>query len=115
MGSGARRLAPNIVPAGLAVIELAGHGDAGWAASWQAGLSNLAGRTYTKDLSSPTFTMPSTRSQLPRIDLSYGTPRWVGTSGDRGVRPTDTSSGKPSPDYLKLFLPSWVNALAPAR
>jgi uracil-DNA glycosylase len=114
MGPGARRLAPNIVVSGLPVIELTAHGASGWAASWQAGLTNLAGRTYTKDLSSPTFSMPSTRSQLPRIDLPYGTPRWVGTSGDRGVRPKDLDLGKPSPDYLKLFLPSWVNGLAPA-
>jgi uracil-DNA glycosylase len=114
IGAAARRLAPTVVPAALPVIELAGHGDTGWAASWQAGLTNLAGRAYTKDLSSPAFAMPSTRSQLPRLDLPYGTPRWVGTSGDRGVRPKDVGLGKPSPDYLKLFLPVWVNGLAPA-
>ena len=114
MGPGARRLAPNVVPSGLPVIELAAHGETGAAASWQAGLTDLAGRTYTKDLSNPTFTMPSTRSQLPRTDLPYGTPRWVGTSGDRGIRPKDLNLGKPSPDYLKLFLPSWVASLAPA-
>jgi hypothetical protein len=51
---------------------------------------------------------------MPRIDLPYGTPRWLGTSGDRAVRPTDQDIGKPSPDYLKLFLPSWVASLAPA-
>ena len=58
--------------------------------------------------------MPASRSQLPRIDLPYGTPRWLGTSGDRGVRPKDLDLGRPSPDYLKLFLPSWVNGLGPA-
>lgn len=114
MGSGARRLAPNVVPTGLPVIELAAHKETGWAASWQAALSNLAARTYMKDLSSPTFAMPATRSQLPRVDLPYGTPRWIGTSGDRGVRPRDLDLGRPSPDYLKLFLPSWVAGLAPA-
>jgi uracil-DNA glycosylase len=114
MGPGARRLAPNVVPGGLPVIELAAHGEAGWATSWQAGLTDLGGRAYTRDLSSPTFTMPAGRSQLPRIDLPYGTPRWLGTSGDRGVRPRDLDLGRPSPDYLKLFLPSWVNSLAPA-
>jgi hypothetical protein len=114
MGPGARRLAPNVVPAGLPVIDLAAHSEAGWAASWQGGLTDLAGRAYTKDLSSPTFTMPASRSQLPRIDLPYGTPRWLGTSGDRGVRPRDVDLGRPSPDYLKLFLPSWVNSLGPA-
>lgn len=114
MGPGARRLAPNVVPAGLDVIELAGHGEPGFQASWQAALTQLSGRGYTKDLSNPTFAAPTSRSQLPRTDLPYGTPRWVGTSGDRAVRPRDNDIGKPSPDYLKLFLPSWVAGLAAA-
>jgi uracil-DNA glycosylase len=114
MGPGARRLAPNVAPAGLPVIELAAQGEAGWMASWQAALTDLAGRAYAKDLSSPTFAMPSGRTEVPRIDLPYGTPRWVGTSGDRGVRPEDLDLGRPSPDYLKLFLPSWVANLSPA-
>jgi len=114
MGSGARRLAPHVTPAGMTVIEMAAHGGAGWPASWQGVLANLAGRTYAKDNSSPTFTMPSGRGQLPRIDLPYGTPRWLGTSGDRAVRPKDLDLGRPSPDYLKLFLPSWVANLASA-
>jgi hypothetical protein len=58
--------------------------------------------------------LPSQRSQLPRVDLPYGTPRWVGTSGDRGIRPTDLDTGKPSPHYLKHFLPAWVASLPPA-
>ncbi len=114
MGPGARRLAPNVVPAGLDVIELAGHGEAGFQASWQAALTQLSGRAYTKDLGNPTFAAPASRSQLPRTDLPYGTPRWVGTSGDRAVRPKDNDIGRPSPDYLKLFLPSWVASLAAA-
>jgi uracil-DNA glycosylase len=114
MGPGARRLAPNVVPAGLDVIELAGHGEAGFQASWQAALTQLSGRAYTRDLANPTFSAPTSRSQLPRTDLPYGTPRWVGTSGDRAVRPRNNDTGKPSPDYLKLFLPSWVASLAAA-
>lgn len=114
MGPCARRLAPHIVPPGIDVIEIAAHGETGAAASWQAALTNLAGRTYTTDLTSPSFVRPSARSQLPRIDLPYGAPRWIGTSDDRGVRPTDLDLGRPSSDYLKLFLPSWVGVLAPA-
>ncbi len=112
MGPGARRLAPNVAPAGLDVIELAGHGEAGFQASWQAALTQLSGRAYTKDVNNPSFSAPTGRSELPRTDLAYGTPRWVGTSGDRAVRPKDTDLGKPSPDYLKLFLPSWVANLS---
>jgi hypothetical protein len=114
MGPGARQLAPNVLPAGLDVIELAAPGEAGLAASWQAALTQLAGRHYTRDLAKPTFTAPTTRGQLPRTDLPYGTLRWAGTSGDRGVRPVDTDLGKPSPDYLKLFIPAWAASLDPA-
>jgi uracil-DNA glycosylase len=114
MGRGARRLAPQVAPSGLTVIELAAPGESGVAASWQAALTQLQGRTYTKDVSNPSFDAPATRSQLPRIDLPYGTLLWVGTSGDRAVRPTDLTNNRPSPDYLKLFAPSWVASLAAA-
>jgi len=114
MGPGARRLAPAVVPAGLDMIELAAPGEPAFLASWQAALTQLAGRAYPRDLAEPTFTAQGERSQLPRIDLPYGTLRWAGTSGDRAVRPTDTDTGKPSPDYLKLFLPAWAANLDPA-
>jgi hypothetical protein len=114
MGPGARQLAPKVLPAGLDVIELAAPGEAGLAASWQAALTQLAGRHYARDLPKPTFTAPTTRGQLPRTDLPYGTLRWAGTSGDRAVRPVDTDLGKPSPDYLKLFIPAWAASLDPA-
>ena len=114
MGPQARRLAAQVVPAGVDVIEVAAPSEAGVPASWQAALGRLSALTYTRDLSNPSFAAPTSRSQLPRIDLPYGTPRWVGTSGDRAVRPTDTDKGTPSPDYLKLFLPAWAASLGPA-
>jgi uracil-DNA glycosylase len=113
VGAAAQRLAPHVVPAGLPIVEVAMQGGAGWAASWQAGLTELATRNYTRDLANPSFSLPPGRGQLPRIDLPYGTTRWIGTSGDRGVRPRDLDLGRPSPDYLKLFLPSWIAGLAP--
>jgi hypothetical protein len=114
LGPDAHRLAPAVVPAGVPVVQLAGHGASGWHSSWQDALTDLAGRSYPRDIDQPTFAMPATRSQLPRIDLPYGVPRWVGTSGDRAVRPTDLTTGKPSPDYLKVFVPGWVARLEPA-
>ena len=114
MGPGARRLAPAVVPAGLDVIDLAAPGEPDFLTSWQAALAQLADRAYTRDLAKPTFTGPAARSQLPRIDLPHGTLRWAGTSGDRAVRPVDTDTGTPSPDYLKLFLPAWAANLDPA-
>jgi uracil-DNA glycosylase len=115
LGQGARRLAPHVAPAGVDVIELAGAGASQSRASWQAALDQLATRGYPRDVASPSFQLPpSGGGQLPRIDLPYGTLRWVGTSGDRAVRPTDLDLGKPSPDYLKLFAPSWVAKLPAA-
>jgi uracil-DNA glycosylase len=114
VGPCAQRLAGAVAPAGVDVVGLAAAGTAPWRASWQAALDALAGRAYPRDVASPTFHLPAGREQLPRIDLPYGSPRWVGTSGDRAVRPTDLDLGRPSPDYLKVFLPAWVAALAPA-
>jgi uracil-DNA glycosylase len=114
LGPGARRLAANVAPAGVDVIELAGYGEPDFQASWQSGLTQLAGRAYTKDTADPSFAAPIARSQLPRMDLPYGMARWAGTSGDRAVRPIDTDTGRPSPDYLKLFVPAWVAELDPA-
>jgi uracil-DNA glycosylase len=114
LGPGAQRLAPHVVPPGMEVIALAAAGSSGAAASWQAALDQLATRTYPRDLGNPSFQLGSGRGQLPRIDLPYGTLRWVGSSGDRAVRPTDLDLGKPSPNYLKLFAPTWVTQLGPA-
>ena len=114
LGPSAQRLAPWVVPAGVEVIGMVAAGSSGATASWQAALDRLAARDYPKDLPDPSFQLPSGRGQLARIDLPYGTLRWVGTSGDRAVRPTDLDLGKPSPDYLKLFAPTWVAKLAPA-
>src|SRR5262245_30104550 len=114
MGPAARHLAPSVVPAGVDVINLDGYAEPGFQASWQTALTELAGRTYGRDIASPTFTVAAVRSQLPRTDLPYGTARWSGTSGDRAVRPIDTQTGKLSPDYLKVFVPQWLADLDPA-
>jgi uracil-DNA glycosylase len=114
VGPSAQRLAPQVTPAGVQVIGLAAWGASGAAASWQAALDQLRQRSYPKDLANPSFKLPATRGQLPRIDLPYGTLRWLGSSGDRAVRPTDLDLDQPSPDYLKLFAPTWVAQLAPA-
>jgi uracil-DNA glycosylase len=114
VGSGAQRLASQLTPPGMEVIELAAAASSGAAASWQAALEQLATRTYPKDLTNPSFQLDPSRGQLPRIDLPYGTLRWVGSSGDRAVRAIDLDLNKPSPDYLKLFAPSWVAQLDPA-
>jgi uracil-DNA glycosylase len=114
VGRFAARLAPAVVPAGLPVIALKAWNESGWQNSWQAALDQLSGMTYTKDVPSPTFRADGARSQIPPLDLPYGTPRWVGTSADRADRPKDLDTGQPSPDYLKILLPAWVAALPPS-
>jgi hypothetical protein len=66
--------------------------------------------SYPKDLAA-TFSYDGMRAQIVRIDLPYGTLRWMGTSGDRGVRAE--VSGKPSPDYYKILMPRWAFNLGP--
>jgi len=112
IGTGAQRLAANAVPAGLPVINLPAWSSSA-AGQWQAGLDTLSGLTYAKDLSAPSFQLPSGRGRVPSGDLPNGTPLWVGTSGDRGSRPVDAATGRRSPDYLKVYLPEWAFELSP--
>ncbi len=112
VGAGAQRLAPNVASPGLRVINLPAW-SSGARAAWQSALDDLSGLSYSKDLSAPTFQLPAGRERIPAADLPNGTPLWVGTSGDRASRPTDLHTGKPSPDYLKVYLPTWANALDP--
>ncbi len=112
LGPGAQRLAPHVAPAGLPVVDLPAW-SSGAAAEWQAALNTLHGMTYTKNLTAPTFQLPAGRGRIPTADLPNGTPIWVGTSGDRASRPTDRTTRKPSPDYLKLYLPTWAFQLDP--
>ena len=114
VGPGARRLAPGVVPPAVPVIALAGWNEPEVLASWQQGLDQLRTLTYPKDSAQPSFLFDGARSQIPRADLPYGSQRWIGTSGDRASRPLDTATGRPSPNYLKLYLPTWVTKLAPA-
>lgn len=112
LGPGAQRLAANVAPAGLRVLNLNAWTTSA-RAQWQSVLDTLSGLSYTKDVSGPSFTMPTGRGRVPTADLPNGTPMWVGTSGNRASRPKDNHTGKPSPDYLKLYLPGWTNALTP--
>lgn len=112
VGRGARRLAPAVAPQGVPVIPMKSFTETGSRADWQNAFDQLSGMSYPKDIASPTFSLPNDRGQVPSADLPYGTPRWMGTSGTRGSRPIDLATGKPSADYLKIYLPSWVNALA---
>src|SRR3954447_16790394 len=107
VGPGAQRLAAATSPPGLPVRNLPAWSPAARAA-WQATLDELSGLDYRKDVSAPTFQLPEGRGRIPSADLPYGTPLWVGTSGNRGSRPVDRHTNLPSPDYLKVYLPAWT-------
>ncbi|HZC73200.1 MAG TPA: uracil-DNA glycosylase family protein [Jatrophihabitans sp.] len=110
VGPGAARLAAHVAPTGLQVISLPAWSEAARGA-WQSGLDTLSGLTYRKDLSTATFQLPAGRGRIPPADLPIGTPLWVGTSGNRASRPIDQDTHHRSPDYMKLYLPMWVNDL----
>ena len=80
---------------------------------WRQALQSLQGLALETDIASPSFAWDGDRGQIPRIDLPYGTLRWQGSSGDRALRAV--VSGRPSPDYYKIFMPRWAFQLAPAE
>jgi len=112
VGPGAQRLAAQTTPPGLPVVNMPAWSTSARAA-WQNTLDALKGMTYRKDIASPTFQLPAGRGRIPTGDLPNGTPLWIGTSGDRASRATDQVTSKPSPDYLKLYLPTWTDQLDP--
>lgn len=106
VGSHARRLADAVLPGSLPRVHLKAWRESGALANWKSGLDALRGMTYPKD-GPASFQFDGSRGQIPRFDLPYGTLRWQGTSGDRGLRASNAS-----PDYYKILMPSWAFSLA---
>jgi uracil-DNA glycosylase len=94
-------------------VHLKAWKEAGALADWQAKLGDIQLLDYTKEVPAPDFIYTGQRAQIPRIDLPYGTQRWVGSSGDRGSKAFNSSTSSASADYYKLYLPRWVHNLAP--
>lgn len=111
IGPHAKRLAAHVLPPTLPLVELLPWKVSGALANWQNALQQLKTMSYAKDLTAPTFSYDGKRGQIPRIDLPYGTLRWMGSSGDRAVRAR--VSGKPSPHYYKILMPRWAFNLGP--
>jgi len=112
-GPHAQTLAQNLNLAGLPLVSLKAWKQAGALQDWQNKLAVIQGVNYPRETPNPPFTYDGKRGQIPRIDLPYGTLRWIGSSGDRARQATVQSTNKPSPDYFKLFLPDWVYDLDP--
>jgi hypothetical protein len=94
----------------MPVVAMKRHGASGWLADWRSALATVEDLGPASDRTA-SFGYDGDRVQIPRADLPYGSPRWRGTSGDRGAR--GRIGSKPSGDYYKLLLPGWVNALRP--
>ena len=95
-------------------LELRPRRSSGATNQWRGQLAALRSMSYDREIASPSYSYDGHQNQIPRFDLPYGTPRWVGTSGDRASRPTDLDTGDPSYDYYKLYVPRWVHRLRPS-
>jgi uracil-DNA glycosylase len=111
VGPNATRLAGAVNGTGAPLVTMKSWRQTGALADWKRALSDLAALTFPRDITAST-TYDGSRSQIPRADLPFGTLRWQATSGDRAVRATE--DGMPSPDYFKVFMPTWAAALKPA-
>ena len=112
-GQHSQTLLQNLNTGNLPRISLRAWKDAGSLQNWQSQLPAIRQINYPREIANPTFAYDGKRGQIPRIDLPYGTLRWIGTSGDRARQATDQNAHSPSPNYFKLFLPRWVNNLSP--
>ncbi len=108
IGTSSRRLAGRL---GLEAIPMTGYRRRAWTTDWNRALADLKGKRYRKDRRA-SFVYDGRRGQIPRTDLPFGTLRWQGTSGSRGV--AGLVGGHTTGDYYKLFVPRWVFDLDPA-
>ena len=102
-----RKLDLNATPS----VVMKAHGQSRSEADWRRALGQLRALRYHKDLRRPSFDYRGEREQIPRYDLPFGTLRWQGSSGDRGLQAR--RSGRPSADYYKLVMPLWAFELDP--
>ena len=112
-GPYSRQLAESLPLAGWQVVHLKAWKEAGALADWQAKLVEIQQLAYDKEVAAPSFIYAGQRSQIPRFDLPYGSQRWVGTSGDRASNAFHNGTQSASPDYFKLYIPTWVHNLVP--
>jgi hypothetical protein len=112
-GPHAQTLSQNLNLGNLPLVSLKAWKQANALQDWQNKLAVLQGVNYPRESSNPSFTYDGKRTQIPRIDLPYGTLRWIGSSGDRARQAIVQPTNEPSPDYFKLFLPDWVYDLDP--
>lgn len=112
-GPHAKAVIERINASDLFVVNLKAWREQGALENWRQKLQEIKSLEFDKDITAPTFDYDGKRGQIPRMDLPFGTPRWIGTSGDRANRPLDPSTQKFSPNYYILYMPLWAYQLEP--
>ena len=110
-GPNAKKLLQGLNLGGLPLVSLKAWRETGALSDWQSQLPAIQQVGYERETPNPSFSYDGSRSQIPRFDLPYGVLRWIGSSGDRGSRPIDNDTQKPSPDYYKIYMPEWAYQL----
>ncbi len=110
IGSGAQRLVAHVNARNLPVVSMKRASQTGAVTDWKRAHQDLVAISYPTDRA-PAANYSGARGQVSRADLPYATLRWKGSSGDRALQPRRGSSL--SPDYFKIMIPAWVDALAP--
>jgi len=113
IGPHAQTLLQNLNIGSLPQVSLKAWKQAGSLQDWQQKLLDVRQINYPREITNPAFTYDGHRGQIPRVDLPYGTLRWLGTSGNRTVQALIANSQVASSDYFKLFQPQWVFKLQP--
>ena len=112
-GPNSGKLLQSLDRGNLSLVSLKAWKDAAALPDWQNKLQAIKQIDYEKETPNPSFSYDGSRSQIPCFDLPYGVLRWIGTSGDRGSRPIDNTTQRPSPDYYKIYMPEWAYKLEP--
>jgi uracil-DNA glycosylase len=110
LGRHAQRVAADDAPAGVPVVNLAAFSASNLTAKWQPALDSLNALNFPRDVAPGAFS--GGREPIPRFDLPYGTLRWQATTGDRAQE--GRLSGSPTPDYVKIRMPTWAGNTNPS-
>jgi hypothetical protein len=92
------------------VVNLAAFSASNLTAQWQPALDSLNALNFPRDVAPGAFS--GGREPIPRFDLPYGTLRWQATTGDRAQQ--GRLSGSPTPDYVKIRMPTWAGNTNPS-
>jgi uracil-DNA glycosylase len=113
VGPHSRALGGQLDLGGLPTVLLKAWREPGALQDWQVQLANIEDVDFGREVANPPFTYDGQRSQIPRIDMPYGTLRWQGSSGNCAYRATNVTTQTDSFDYYKLSMPMWAYQLAP--